>query len=80
LWFLVIILVVASAIGLFYYLRILITLYTRPEEGAHILLAPAGPPLAGSLVLVVLTVLLFWLGVYPIGFIHLIQALTAGLV
>jgi NADH-quinone oxidoreductase subunit N len=80
LWFLVIILVVASAIGLFYYLRILITLFTRPEEGAHIPLAPAGPPLTGSLVLAVLTVLLFWLGVYPIGFIHLIQALTAGLV
>ncbi len=80
LWLLVIVLVVASAIGLFYYLRIMITMYTRPERGVHVVLAPGGAPWTGSLVLAVLTVLLFWLGIYPVGFIHLIQTLTNGLV
>ncbi len=80
LWSLVIILVVASAIGLFYYLRVIIALYSRPEEGARTARTLAGPPLASNLALAALTVLLFWLGVYPTGFIRLIQALTAGFV
>ncbi len=80
LWLLVIILVLASAIGLYYYLRIVVTMYTRPPEGVRLLLAPAGSPLAGNLVLAALTVLLFYVGIFPGGFIRIIQALTAGLI
>ncbi len=80
LWLLVIILVISSVIGLFYYLRIVVTMFTRPPEGVRVLLAPAGSPLTGSLVLAALTVLLFWLGIFPGGVIHMIQILTSGLV
>ena len=62
LWLLVIILVINSAIGLFYYLRIIIAVYSQPETKA----APA-PSLSvsGGTVLAGLTVILVWLGVYP---------------
>ena len=55
LWALVIILVLASTIGLFYYLRVVVALYSHPAEGAP----AAGPApslsLAGGVVLTVLT-------------------------
>ncbi|HBY95616.1 MAG: NADH-quinone oxidoreductase subunit N [Ardenticatenaceae bacterium] len=73
LWSLVIILVIASAIGLFYYLRIIVVMYLPPpveEEG----LAAPSLPLASSLVLAVLLLFLIWFGVYPTPLIDLIQA------
>jgi NADH-quinone oxidoreductase subunit N len=75
LWLLVIVLVVASAIGLFYYLRIVVAMYQPPPEGAP---APArvSLPIAGSVTLAVLTLLLVWLGVYPTPFIQMIQQLA----
>jgi hypothetical protein len=36
LWFLVIILVIASAIGVFYYLRVLVALYGTPPPGERV--------------------------------------------
>ena len=71
LWLLVIILVVTSAMGLFYYLRLLITMYQQPYPSS-----PADLPrvnLTGRAVLVVLTSALLWLGVYPSPAIALIQ-------
>lgn len=63
LWFLVITLVLNSAIGLFYYLRIIVVMFTPAVEET----VPPAPLLSktGGLVLVVLTILLIWLGVYP---------------
>jgi len=62
LWMPVICLVVASVIGLFYYLRVIVVLYTPVPETA----AAAGPSMpAGVLALSVLMVLLVWIGVYP---------------
>ncbi len=70
-WLLVIVLVVNSVIGLFYYLRIIIAIY-EPGEPApgetpvpySYRPAPSGSIL-GGLVLAVLTLLLVWLGIYP---------------
>jgi NADH-quinone oxidoreductase subunit N len=79
LWALVIILVLASTIGLFYYLRVVVALYSRPVEGAP----AAGPApslsLAGGVVLTVLTLMLFWLGTYPTPLLQVIQTVAASL-
>jgi NADH-quinone oxidoreductase subunit N len=59
-WALILILVITSVIGLFYYLRVVITMYARvQEEASHVELHAIG----GSYVLVVLTILLVGLGV-----------------
>ncbi len=69
-WSLIIILVTTSTIGLFYYLRILVALYSSsPEHSAAT--QPVVP--ANGLVLAVLTVLLIWFGVYPAPLMDLIQ-------
>jgi len=61
LWFLVIILVVNSALGLFYYLRIIAAMYVLPP-GRRLSRAPA---LMGTVVLTALFLLILLLGVYP---------------
>jgi len=75
-WGLILVLVVTSAIGLFYYLRIVLALYSR-EEGPVGLAVAAAP--SGAIVLGVLTVALVWLGVYPAPLLKVIQAAVAGL-
>jgi len=69
-WNLVVVLVVTSTIGLFYYLRMVATLFVRPSGKPAT--APA-LPLPGRLMLAILLVLLFWVGVLPTYFINLIQ-------
>ena len=69
-WSLIIILVMTSTIGLFYYLRILVALYSTSSDRA----ATAEPLVpAGGLVLALLTTLLFWFGIYPAPLMDVIQ-------
>ncbi len=70
-WALVIILVVNSAIGLFYYLRIVVAMFaqTEPAQQGRIRL-----PVGGSIVLIVLTLALIWLGVYPAPVLDIIRS------
>ncbi len=77
LWLLVIILVVNSAIGLFYYLRIIIVMYARPAPESAAAGARLSP--AWGIVLAVLTALLVWLGVYPAPLVDLIQLIPKGI-
>jgi NADH-quinone oxidoreductase subunit N len=74
LWTLVIILVVTSTIGLYYYLRIIVAMFVQQPDKKD-----TGPPtplsLPGALTLATLTVLLVWLGVVPAPVIDLIQAM-----
>lgn len=73
LWTLVIILVLSSAIGLYYYLRIIAALYGRPAGRE----AEAPAPLFSipeRLTLAVLTFLLFLIGVMPAPIIGFIRA------
>jgi NADH-quinone oxidoreductase subunit N len=75
-WPLIIILVITSVAGLFYYLRIVVTLYsTPPEHAAPIQMVSTG----GTVILAVFTILLFWFGVYPTPLLNLIQRTMAGL-
>ncbi len=82
LWVLVIMLVVNSAIGLYYYLRIVIMMYSSPEDTAQ---ETATGNLAqsisvtGGVVLALLLILLVWLGVYPEPLIAIIQDIAGRL-
>ncbi|MDA8241471.1 MAG: NADH-quinone oxidoreductase subunit N [Nitrospiraceae bacterium] len=70
LWLLVVILAASSAIGLFYYLRIVAVLFMpgAEEKDAH------GPiSFSGGFMTVCLAAVLFWLGVYPSFLINLIR-------
>lgn len=73
-WFLILVLVITSTIGLFYYLRVIATLFqkTAPEGPAPEALPRHAP--AVSFLLTFLTVFLVWLGVYPAPLLHLIQS------
>jgi NADH-quinone oxidoreductase subunit N len=63
LWLPVIVLVVGSALGLVYYLRIVAAMYSPLDTTSMVVLQPVVA--AGGLMLVVLTLLLLWLGVAP---------------
>src|SRR4029450_7512915 len=73
-WPLIIVLVVTSVAGLFYYLRIVVALYSAAPERAPIQIVSRG----GAFILVVLTVLLIWFGVYPAPLLNLIRTTTGG--
>ncbi len=74
-WPLIIVLVLTSVIGLFYYLRIVVTLFSpAPEQ------QPSMQRLdwASAFLLGGLAVLLIWFGVYPTPLLNLIRATIGG--
>jgi NADH-quinone oxidoreductase subunit N len=83
LWLLVLVLIANSVVGLFYYLRVIITIYqpiqpTQEESQAGHLYPPApSASIIGGILLVVLTVCLIWIGVYPGPVIHWIDTLLS---
>lgn len=82
LWTLVLVLIVTSVIGLFYYLRIVVALYAMPEAGAKPRLVPAAQAaisLSSQGILWVLTALLVWFGVYPEQLLELIRSAASRL-
>ena len=64
-WALILILVITSTIGLFYYLRIVTAMYQQPAENVQALEPLPRRTPAAIVVLAVLVVILVWLGVYP---------------
>jgi NADH-quinone oxidoreductase subunit N len=77
--------VINSVIGLFYYLRVIVALYSKPfgQNKNAALIAGDGHPtvsfsFASGAVLSILTLLLIWIGIYPTPFIRLIQAMATG--
>src|SRR5215467_6034686 len=73
-WPLIIILVVTSIAGLFYYLRIVVALYSAAPEHAPTEMASR----SGAFILVVLMILMIWFGVYPAPLLNLIRTTTGG--
>jgi NADH-quinone oxidoreductase subunit N len=74
-WPLNIVLVLTSVAGLFYYLRIVVTLYSAPPD----LPAPIQSLAGGSaFVLGALAILLIWVGVYPAALLNLIRTTMSG--
>ncbi len=76
-WLLVICLVINSVIGLYYYLRIIVAMYTKPEAEEN--KSAAGFTLGSGFALGLLTLLLVWFGVAPAGILNLIKALVTSL-
>ncbi|MDP4173579.1 MAG: NADH-quinone oxidoreductase subunit N [Bacteroidota bacterium] len=91
LWLPVIILVINSAISVYYYLRIIVVMYRRIDEVTPAVetttgtLATVGPvmqpsiSLGGGLVLAVLTLALIWVGVFPGNIIQFIKDMVSSL-
>lgn len=77
LWLLVIMLVLNSAMGLFYYLRIVVALFKEPDGNQDSITALNVSPVDG-VTLAVLTILLLCIGIYPAMLIALIQ-MTIGI-
>ncbi len=77
LWSLLVVMMVTSGIGLFYYLRVIVAMFMAPatEPAAAV---TRRVPLAAGLTLAALTMLLVWLGVYPEPLIVLIRSAVAG--
>jgi len=79
LWLMVMVLIITSVMGLFYYLRIIVAMYTPKASTEEGLVPSAGAPMAANFALTVLTVLLIALGVYPSPLIRLIESTVARL-
>lgn len=75
-WPLIIVLVLTSVVGLFYYLRILVTMYSAPPAVSTPTRSLAW---SSALILGSLTVLLLWFGVYPESLLNLIRTAMRGL-
>ena len=75
-WGLIFSLIFSSVIGLYYYLRVIISMFARlpEEEPGH--RAPATMPWPGWIALGCLTILLVWIGVYPSPFLGLFNTLS----
>jgi NADH-quinone oxidoreductase subunit N len=78
-WALILILAITSAIGLFYYLRIVVALYQQPAAGDRTHEPIPRRAAASTLVLAALTVILVWLGIYPTALLRMIQAAIGSL-
>jgi len=71
LWLLVIVLVLTSGVGLFYYLRVIIIMYERKPAGAPAPLSLHVPDAPGNIALAFLLICLLWLGIVPPAFLLL---------
>jgi NADH-quinone oxidoreductase subunit N len=78
LWALLIVMMVTSGIGLFYYLRIIVAMFMESATDASAGREPSRLPLVAGLTLSALTVALVWLGVYPAPLIRLIRTMVIG--
>jgi NADH-quinone oxidoreductase subunit N len=77
LWVLLGALVLGSVIGIFYYLRVAITIFRQPEEGPGWRSQPVGP--VADATLVVLSIGLLVLGIIPSPLMQVIQGVVAHL-
>lgn len=78
LWSLLIVMMVTSGIGLFYYLRIIVAMFMDSTADASAGREPSRLPFVAGLTLSALTVALVWLGVYPAPLIRLIRIVIVG--
>jgi NADH-quinone oxidoreductase subunit N len=81
LWPLIFLLVFGSAVGLFYYLRLVVAMYGSLPEAADVHVTRPAPSLsfATILMLTVLTLGVVWLGLFPAPLIHTIRLTVASL-
>lgn len=78
LWSLLIVMMVTSGIGLFYYLRIIVAMFMEPAIAASAGREPSRLPLIAGLTLWALSAALVFLGVYPAPLIRIIRIMVIG--
>jgi NADH-quinone oxidoreductase subunit N len=78
LWSLLIVMMVTSGIGLFYYLRIVVAMFMESAADTSTGRERSHVPVVAGLTLSALTVALIWLGVYPAPLIRLIRIMVIG--
>ncbi len=76
LWILVVSLVASSVIGLFYYLRIISVMFSKDLGNSEATGSDMTGMAAAGFALVLLTIALVWLGIYPSSLIALIQKIV----
>jgi NADH-quinone oxidoreductase subunit N len=79
LWALVVLLAANSAIGLFYYLRVIVTMYMHPRDEVPAAESLPGLSLSSGFALAALSVLLVFLGIYPLPLFRAILVASASL-
>lgn len=75
-WILSLMLVIGSAISVYYYLKIIVEMFKKPDEIAMSQAVKPSISFNGKLALTALTVLLIWLGVYPSGVSDIIRVMV----
>jgi NADH-quinone oxidoreductase subunit N len=78
LWFLLTMLIIGSAIGLYYYLRLIYTMLQPAASGLKDDPAAASLPFGTHAVMAAMTFAVIWLGVYPTPLINTLQSLAAS--
>jgi NADH-quinone oxidoreductase subunit N len=78
LWSLLLVMMVMSGIGLYYYLRVVVAVFLQPADGAPTPRDVGRVPLTAGLTLALLTAALVWLGVYPAPLMRLISVAVTG--
>jgi NADH-quinone oxidoreductase subunit N len=73
LWTLVILLAASSAIGLYYYLRLVVVMGLQPQPQTARDAPVRSLPLVGSLALAGSTLMIVWLGIYPSPLVEIIR-------
>lgn len=72
-------LVLGSVISIFYYLRVIVAMYMRPEEAAQTApIVPRVSILAGA-TLTALVVIVLWLGIWPAPVLEIIRTAVESL-
>ncbi|HEY0964007.1 MAG TPA: NADH-quinone oxidoreductase subunit N [Pseudomonadales bacterium] len=77
LWFLLTMLIVGSAIGLYYYLRVIYTMLQPAASGLKDDPAAGSLPFGTHAVMGIMTLAIIWLGVYPMPLITTLQSLAS---
>ncbi len=78
LWFLLTMLIIGSAIGLYYYLRIIYAMLQPTEKSSKQDPAVNKIPFGTHAVLASMTVIIIYLGIYPMPMINILQSLAAA--
>ncbi len=78
LWFLIMVLIATSVVGLYYYLRVVVTM-AMDSKAKNDLTAVPTVSLAAGITLGLLTVLLVWIGIYPAPLIRIIQIAVSSI-
>ncbi|WP_227431192.1 NADH-quinone oxidoreductase subunit N [Psychrobacter sp. I-STPA6b] len=64
-WFLAVMIVVGSAIGLYYYLRVLLTMYKRPHGNIKFDAMPHWGAQVGGIMIMIVTLVVIYFGILP---------------